>query len=60
MDEKERDELLIRVDERVCMLVKDSMPGVKKRLADHIKYHWVVSVPVGLALLGWLIKLATG
>ena len=57
MNDEERDELLIRVDERVCVLMKQLVPGVSKRLANHIKHHWIVSVPVGLALFGWLIKL---
>jgi hypothetical protein len=56
MTDEERDELLIRMDERVCTLVKETVPSVKERLANHIKYHWVVSVPAGLALFGWLIK----
>ena len=57
MTEDERDELLIRVDERVCLIMKELMPGLSKRLANHIKHHWMVSIPVGLVLLGWLIKL---
>jgi len=57
MNDEERDELLIRVDERVCVLMKQLVPGVSKRLANHIKHHWIVSVPAGLALFGWLIKL---
>ena len=56
MTDEERDELLVRVDERVCLIMKELVPGLSKRLASHIKHHWVVSVPVGLALLGLLIK----
>ena len=56
MTDEERDERIIRIDERVCMLTKHIVPGVKERLANHIKYHWIVSVPIGLALMGLLIK----
>lgn len=57
MNDEERDQLLIRLDERTHTIVKHLMPSVSKRLAEHIKYHWIVSVPVGIALLGLLIKI---
>ena len=57
MTEDERDELLIRVDERVCLIMKELVPGLSKRLANHIKHHWMVSIPVGLAILGLVVKL---
>ena len=58
MNDQERDELLIRVDERVHVIMKDLVPGVSKRLANH-KSHWVVSAMLGSALLGLLVRLLT-
>ena len=57
MTDDERDILLIRVDERVHIIMKDLIPGVSKRVANHIRCHWAVSIPVGLAILGLLVKL---
>jgi len=57
MNDEERDELLIRVDERVCMILKELLPAVSKRISRHSKYHWAIGIPIGLALLGLLIKL---
>ncbi len=59
MNDQERDELLIRVDERVHVIMKDLVPGLSKRLANHIKYHWVVSAMLGSALLGLIVRLLT-
>ena len=59
MNDQERDELLIRVDERVHVIMKDLVPGVSKRLANHIKSHWVVSAMLGSALLGLIVRLLT-
>ena len=59
MTDDQRDELLIRVDERVHIIMKDLIPGVSKRLANHLKYHWAVSIPVCLLLLGLLIRFLT-
>jgi hypothetical protein len=56
MTDDERDELLIRVDERVCLIMKELVPGLSKRLANHIKHHWMISIPVGLVLLSLLVK----
>ena len=51
MTEEERDILLIRLDERVCSLTK--------HFSNHIKHHWVVTVPVIMVALGLLIALLT-
>ncbi len=48
MTDEERDELLIRLDERTAALVKS--------FSAHVKHHWMISIPVGLALLGLLIR----
>jgi len=42
-------DLLVRIDERV--------QKIDKCLTGHIKHHWMISIPVGLALLGLLVKL---
>lgn len=49
MDDEERDELLIRVDERVYSLTK--------HFTNHIKHHWMVTVPVIMLVLGLVIAL---
>ena len=49
MDDTQRDELLIRLDERTEALVKG--------FASHVKHHWIVSMLVGSALLGVVISL---
>lgn len=51
MTDSERDELLIRVDERVCSLTK--------QFSNHIKHHWMVTIPVLVIALGLLIALLT-
>ena len=51
MDDEERDELLIRLDERTATLVKG--------FASHVKHHWIVSMLVGSILLGLLVTLLT-
>lgn len=45
---KEDRELLIRLDERVCSLTK--------HFANHIRHHWMLTIPLALALLGVVIK----
>lgn len=52
MDDEERDELLIRLDERTATLIKG--------LASHVKHHWIVSMLVGSVLLGYVISLVVG
>jgi len=59
MNDEERDELLIRVDERVCMIIKQLMPALSKRVSNHIRYHWAVSIPVIMLILGLVIALLT-
>lgn len=49
MNDSERDELLIRLDERTAALVKS--------FSAHVKHHWMISIPVGLLILGLVIKL---
>lgn len=49
MTDEERDILLIRLDERVCNLTK--------HFTNHIKHHWMVSIPLAVAILGLVIKL---
>lgn len=51
MTDEERDELLIRVDERVCTLTK--------HFTNHIKHHWIIAVPIIMAVLGLIIALLT-
>lgn len=51
MTDEERDELLIRVDERVCTLTK--------HFTNHIKHHWMVAIPVIVVALGLVIALLT-
>jgi len=45
-------ELLIRLDERVCNLTK--------HFTNHIRHHWMISIPLALAALGLVIKLLIG
>ncbi len=59
MNDEERDDLLIRVDERVCMIIKQLMPALSKRVSNHIRYHWAVSIPVIVITLGVIIALMT-
>ena len=59
MDDEERDELLIRVDERVCMIIKQLMPALSKRVSNHIKHHWMVAIPVIVVVLGLVVALLT-
>lgn len=49
MTDEERDELLIRVDERVCTLTK--------HFNNHIKHHWLVTIPVIVVTLGLVVAL---
>jgi len=49
MTDEERDELLIRVDERVCSLTK--------HFTNHIKHHWMIAIPVIMLVLGLVIAL---
>ncbi len=49
MNDTERDELLIRVDERVCSLTK--------HFTNHIKHHWMVAIPVIMLVLGLVVAL---
>ena len=51
MTNEERDELLIRIDERVCSLTK--------HFTNHIKHHWVVAIPVIMLVLGLVVALLT-
>lgn len=51
MTDEERDALLIRLDERVCTLMK--------HFSNHIKHHWMISIPVLMVALGLLIALLT-
>lgn len=49
MTDEERDELLIRVDERSATLVT--------QFSNHIKHHWMVTIPVLVIALGLLVAL---
>jgi len=49
MTDEERDELLIRIDERVCVLIK--------HFTNHIKHHWMVTIPIIVAILGLITVL---
>ena len=51
MNDEERDELLIRVDERV--------DGLTTQFSNHIRHHWMVTIPVLLIALGLLVALLT-
>ena len=51
MTPEERDELLIRVDERTETL--------ETQFSNHIKHHWAVTIPVLAIALGLLIALLT-
>ncbi|KKL70970.1 hypothetical protein LCGC14_2099570 [marine sediment metagenome] len=51
MNDTERDELLIRVDERGATLTT--------QFSNHIKHHWMVTIPVLLIALGLLVALLT-
>jgi len=51
MTNEERDELLIRVDERTCTLMK--------QFSNHIRHHWAVTIPVIMIALGLIIALLT-
>ena len=51
MTDEERDELLIRVDERTETLTT--------QFGNHIKHHWAVTIPVLVIALGLLIALLT-
>lgn len=49
MNIKERDELLIRLDERVVNLTK--------HFTNHIKHHWMLTIPLLVIVVGLLITL---
>lgn len=49
MTDEERDELLIRVDERGATL--------ETQFNNHIKHHWLVTIPVLMIALGLLVAL---
>ena len=51
MTDEERDELLIRVDERTDTLMK--------QFSNHIRHHWLVTIPIMVIALGLLIALLT-
>jgi len=51
MKDTERDELLIRIDERVCSLTK--------HFTNHIKHHWAVAIPVIMVVIGLVVALLT-
>ena len=51
MNDEERDELLIRVDERGATLAV--------QFSNHIKHHWMVTIPVLVIALGLLVALLT-
>jgi len=51
MTDEERDILLIRLDERVCTLMK--------HFSNHIKHHWMIAIPVIVLTLGLVIALLT-
>lgn len=46
--QEDRD-MLIRVDERTKVFTE--------RFASHVKHHWMISIPVGLFILGLVVKL---
>jgi len=49
MTDEERDNLLIRLDERVCSL--------GKHFSNHIKHHWMLTIPLIVAVVGLIITL---
>lgn len=49
MTDEERDELLIRVDERQIKQME--------QFSNHIKHHWMVTIPVLAIALGLIIAL---
>lgn len=51
MTDEERDALLIRLDERVCNLTK--------HFANHIKHHWMLTIPLIMLVLGLIVALLT-
>ena len=51
MTDEHRDELLVRIDERVCSLTK--------HFTNHIKHHWIVTVPLLTIIIGLVIALLT-
>jgi len=51
MTDEERDELLIRMDERQATM--------EKQFSNHIKHHWLVTIPVLVIALGLLVALLT-
>ena len=51
MTDQNRDELLIRIDERTDTLMK--------QFSNHIKHHWAVTIPIIIIALGLVIVLLT-
>lgn len=51
MTNQKRDELLIRIDERIETLAK--------QFSNHIKHHWAVTIPIIVIALGLIIALLT-
>lgn len=51
MTDEERDELLIRVDERTDTLMK--------QFSNHIRHHYMITIPVIVIALGLVIALLT-
>lgn len=49
MNEQERNELLIRIDERVCSL--------SKHFTNHIRHHWMITIPIIMIALGLIVAL---
>lgn len=52
LSDKEREELLIRIDERVC--------GLMTHFSNHIRHHWMVTIPVIVVALGLVVALLAG
>ena len=42
-------DLLMRIDERVC--------GLTKHFSNHIKHHWMMTIPLVMAVIGLVIAL---
>jgi hypothetical protein len=48
LDTEEHD-LLVRIDERVCSLTK--------HFGNHIKHHWMLTIPLIMTVVGLIIVL---
>lgn len=42
-------DLLMRIDERLC--------GLSKHFSNHIKHHWMVTIPLLVIIVGLVITL---